>query len=205
MSSVPPNPNQKPPSYSLLGILLVIRLAYRIQSLIAPLLHSNNPSSTRIPPVDGSSSLSLDATTHGGGEIDKNTYIDSTTISSLVPRSLVTAAASEGEDGKDFWGDRTVLDVDSLPSDVRASRRCALCLEERTASAVTECGHVFCWTCVVGWAREKVCWLTSCYLNVSLKLSQSGRMPVMQTVTSCLEVDTTVQYVSAQRGHVFST
>ncbi|KAL9940131.1 hypothetical protein V8E36_000836 [Tilletia maclaganii] len=37
--------------------------------------------------------------------------------------------------------------------------RCTLCMEQRTPergnSAVTECGHVFCWDCIMGWAREK--------------------------------------------------
>ncbi|KAK0535865.1 peroxisome biogenesis factor 10 [Tilletia horrida] len=37
--------------------------------------------------------------------------------------------------------------------------RCTLCMEQRTPergnSAVTECGHIFCWDCITGWAREK--------------------------------------------------
>lgn len=38
--------------------------------------------------------------------------------------------------------------------------RCTLCMDRRTPergnSALTECGHVFCWDCITSWAREKV-------------------------------------------------
>lgn len=50
----------------------------------------------------------------------------------------------------------TILDVAQIPSSVRAGRNCTLCLEERTSSCATECGHMFCWNCIVGWGREKV-------------------------------------------------
>lgn len=154
MSSVAPNSIQKPPSYSLLGILLAIRLIFRIHALISSHFLPSGASKT-YPSSTSSSDRTL---THPSQDQTENSItIDSTPISTLVPSSLVAAAASEGEDGKDLWGDRTILDIESLDAEIRASRRCALCLEERTSSTVTECGHVFCWTCVVGWGREKVC------------------------------------------------
>jgi peroxin-10 len=52
--------------------------------------------------------------------------------------------------------EHTILHVPSLSPDERAARRCTLCLEERTSSCATECGHLFCWSCVMGWGREKV-------------------------------------------------
>ena len=39
---------------------------------------------------------------------------------------------------------------------IREARKCTLCLEEWTDPTVTECGHVFCWSCIVGWSGEKV-------------------------------------------------
>jgi len=42
-------------------------------------------------------------------------------------------------------------------------RQCPLCLapcglnEESGGTCVTECGHVFCWSCIEEWAAEKVC------------------------------------------------
>lgn len=63
----------------------------------------------------------------------------------------------EGEPAKPAEQDeRTMLDIVSIPGALRAGRNCTLCLEERTDSCATECGHLFCWSCIVGWGREKV-------------------------------------------------
>lgn len=37
----------------------------------------------------------------------------------------------------------------------RQQRKCTLCLEELKDPSVTTCGHVFCWTCIADWIREK--------------------------------------------------
>lgn len=34
-------------------------------------------------------------------------------------------------------------------------RKCTLCLEQMRDPSVTTCGHVFCWTCIGDWIREK--------------------------------------------------
>ncbi|KAK3397989.1 Pex12 amino terminal region-domain-containing protein [Sordaria brevicollis] len=37
----------------------------------------------------------------------------------------------------------------------RQQRMCTLCLEELKDPAATQCGHVFCWSCIGDWVREK--------------------------------------------------
>lgn len=37
----------------------------------------------------------------------------------------------------------------------RQQRKCTLCLEPLKDPSVTTCGHVFCWTCIGDWVREK--------------------------------------------------
>ncbi|MCJ1251573.1 peroxisome biogenesis factor 10 [Trapelia coarctata] len=37
----------------------------------------------------------------------------------------------------------------------RQQRKCTLCLEELKDPSVTTCGHVFCWSCIADWIREK--------------------------------------------------
>lgn len=82
----------------------------------------------------------------------RETYLDDRPVSTFLgPEN------PEGEPAKPAEEDeRTMLDVGSIDGALRAGRNCTLCLEERTDTCSTECGHLFCWSCIVGWGREKV-------------------------------------------------
>ncbi|EMD41598.1 hypothetical protein CERSUDRAFT_146687 [Gelatoporia subvermispora B] len=140
ISSTPDNPNARPPSYSLLGVLLAIRLMYRLITFVRTIRASNTSDS-------GS------ATVKGKqvADVSEETFIDdrpvSAMLSSVNPEGEPPVPAEEDE--------YTILDISRIPENVRAGRNCTLCLEERTASCATECGHLFCWNCIVGWGREK--------------------------------------------------
>ncbi len=137
---MPENPNARPPSYALLGILLGVRLIYRALNY----LRARSALSDAGTKQDEKVERSMD------GEDD--IFIDDRRVSAMLEaanREDAPSVPAEEDEG-------TVLDVSNIPSELRAGRNCTLCLEERTNSCATECGHLFCWNCIVGWGREKV-------------------------------------------------
>ncbi|KAI0344102.1 hypothetical protein BDW22DRAFT_1355393 [Trametopsis cervina] len=135
VASIPPNPNARPPSYSLLGVLLGVRLLHRLITFIQSMRSADERTPGEKRHTDDS----------------HETYVDDKPVSSMLgPHNLDDQPVVPAEED-----DRTLLDVTQIPSSIRAGRSCTLCLEERTASCATECGHMFCWNCIVGWGREK--------------------------------------------------
>lgn len=141
-SSVAENPDSRPPSYSLLGVLLATRLAYRLISWLRFRRITADPSKD----ISGKESQ-----TPAGLNASPEAFLDDRSLSSILsvrdPESKPPIPAEEDEG--------TILDIRAIPEEIRDSRRCTLCLEERTNGCATDCGHMFCWDCIVGWAREK--------------------------------------------------
>ncbi|KAG1716779.1 hypothetical protein ID866_377 [Astraeus odoratus] len=119
ISSTPENPHVRPPSYSLLGILIMIRLLHRLISYLRSRSQSDKAAGKRA--VDGAHEM----------------FIDDRLVSTMLETSdsdaQPTKSAEEDEN--------TVLDIGSLPQKARAGRTCTLCLEERTDSCATECAE----------------------------------------------------------------
>ncbi|KAJ6501521.1 Pex12 amino terminal region-domain-containing protein [Mycena vitilis] len=135
VSSIPQDPHVRPPSYSLLGILLGVRLLHRLIMFLR----------RNLAPESNGKGKQRDLRN------TQETFLDERTVSTFLG-----PVDPEGEPAKPAEEDeRTMLDVVSIPEALRAGRNCTLCLEERTDSCATECGHLFCWSCIVGWGREK--------------------------------------------------
>ncbi|KDQ12034.1 hypothetical protein BOTBODRAFT_34895, partial [Botryobasidium botryosum FD-172 SS1] len=139
LSSIPPDPNSRPPSYSFLGVLISMRLLYKLAVFLKPYYEKNI--------LTGQGDVSVHEERRPS-TAQKETYIDTQPVS-ILAQIPVTDDTRPDEDSF------TMLDTSLLTPQEQAVRRCALCLEERMESCATECGHLFCWRCAVGWAREK--------------------------------------------------
>ncbi|KAF8592031.1 hypothetical protein K439DRAFT_1643984 [Ramaria rubella] len=140
ISTIPTNPNVTPPSYSILGLMITIRLAYRVIEFLRSYSSPDTPEAEREKGERRLHHISPGEPT-----------IDTRNVSSI----LASMSADEHEPTSAEDDEHTMLYVPALSVEERMARRCTLCLEERTSTCATECGHLFCWSCISGWAKEK--------------------------------------------------
>ncbi|KAH9996935.1 Pex12 amino terminal region-domain-containing protein [Xylariaceae sp. FL0662B] len=139
--------------YEVLGVLLVVQLG--IQSY----LHVRSA-------ISAAATASRERTTNNGnGELavslDENAYASNNSLlfsdgsgsGSGTARIDVAAATHTPASG----GARYDLADAAAMRWIRGAqqRKCTLCLEELRDPAATQCGHVFCWSCIGDWVREK--------------------------------------------------
>jgi len=136
ISAMPIDPNTRPPSYSLLGVLILVRIAHRLLNFLRARSPQREPSITDEKAPSRSNS--------------DEPQLDGRPVSTLLNYDPEADLASSNEKER-----QTVLDLETVPASVRAGRTCTLCLEERTATCVTECGHLFDWNCIYSWGRER--------------------------------------------------
>ncbi|SPO37659.1 related to PEX10 - peroxisomal assembly protein -peroxin [Pseudozyma flocculosa] len=83
-------------------------------------------------------------------------YVDAGTLPPASLLSLPAGLSAEEVERAQAASKGLATELEQVASTVL---RCTLCMDQRTPqcgnSAATECGHVFCWDCIVGWAREK--------------------------------------------------
>jgi peroxin-10 len=136
--------------YEVLGVLLVLQMA------VQAYLHLHNTMTTS----PDSHTLAHPTTTSvlvgGGAEVslDPNAYsannallIDAAAAPSDLQKWTHTPAANKPR--------YELTDEETMGWIGGGNRKCTLCLEEMKDPSVTTCGHVFCWTCISDWAREK--------------------------------------------------
>ncbi|KAL4760730.1 ubiquitin-protein ligase peroxin 10 [Aspergillus foveolatus] len=125
--------NEQRVGYEVLGVLLVLQIA--VQSI----LHVKKVS-------DSLQSEDQDVHSETSGSSGKE---DTLTRSIEHPASLPVLPVSTAR--YDLSEDPNAIPW--IPDGQQ--RKCTLCLESFKDPSVTTCGHVFCWTCVCDWVREK--------------------------------------------------
>jgi peroxin-10 len=149
------DPNTRLPSYSLLGVLILVRLGYRLLNY----LRSHSPQ--HAPSVVGEKS----ARSNNSDE----PQLDDRPISTLLNYDPEAGLASTDDNGQ-----LTAINLEMAPASLKAGRMCTLCLEERTATCVTECGHLFDWNCIYSWGRERVsCSTVMGFRRISVGFTQA--------------------------------
>jgi peroxin-10 len=141
--------------YEVLGVLLVLQMA------VQGYLHLHNTMTTSSPDSIATSHQAGTSVLVGGGaevSLDPHAYSANNAL-------LFDGAAQPATAPSDLqkWTHTPVAskpryeleDEETMGWIGGGNRKCTLCLDEMKDPSVTTCGHVFCWTCISDWAREK--------------------------------------------------
>lgn len=152
-------PSEQRIGYEVLGVLLVLQIAVQAWLHLHQTLRSG-PS----PPItaNAASAAGSSAVLDGGVEVSLNpdAYTSENVLlfeSTAAPHH--PSAASIEKATHTPISDRPRYHLKDAATmqwiQGRQQRKCTLCLEEMRDPSVTTCGHVFCWTCIGDWIREK--------------------------------------------------
>lgn len=130
-----PEPGQpgssRPPSYEVLGVLMAVQMAVRLAGVLLRRRRERAAAKEAAKPKPESEEKE-----------QQQRYV--ATVDGKPIADLTFDPDDPAPDADE--------DAEYEPSE---ARRCTLCLGPRRDPASTECGHCFCYTCIVAWAREK--------------------------------------------------
>lgn len=127
-----PAPSDQRVGYEVLGVLLVLQMAMQGWSYFQDAFSPPMPFAVTAEKALDDSIETVDK--------EHQSRLEKTTHTSLP-------------DGKPRYDLKDAETMGWIPGPQQ--RKCTLCLEPMKDPSVTTCGHVFCWTCILDWIREK--------------------------------------------------
>ncbi|KAF1815172.1 hypothetical protein P152DRAFT_447419 [Eremomyces bilateralis CBS 781.70] len=140
--------------YEVLGVLLVLQLSVQTWLHVQNTVTESAPEFSNVgrQPGDHGVEVSLDPTAYSsnnallfeadGAPATTNTYQQS--LQRITQTPVLQDARFDLEDTDTMQWIKG-----------KQQRKCTLCLESMRDPSVTTCGHMFCWTCIGDWCREK--------------------------------------------------
>ena len=129
--------SQENEGYEVLGVLLLV------QMFVQGWLHVRSNMKTE--------EMSSSDVTDGYGPGLATKYLVDGSVSSGVNSFTTITQTPMPQAPRYLLSNRTLMAW--IPSEQQ--RKCTLCLEELKDPSTTTCGHIFCWTCIADWIREK--------------------------------------------------
>lgn len=148
---------ESPPSYEVLGALMVMQLVIKV--VVSRRQAERRREQLRL------ASEPVAAVLEEKGRDDPDVSKRMMTVDGRLIDEMMFSADDESEDegGSEKEEEERRVVVEECPegvviddvSDQVNTRRCTLCLGPRKEQTSLECGHLFCWKCLVCWVREK--------------------------------------------------
>ena len=145
-------PSDQRVGYEVLGVLLILQLIVQAYLHVQSTLNMAPPTIANMSSVSGGAALLSGGVEVGLGVPQANDVLLEAPIvaasKEMVEAHTATPVLSEPR--YQLADPATMQWIEG-----RQQRKCTLCLEELKDPSATTCGHVFCWTCIADWIKEK--------------------------------------------------
>jgi len=133
--------------YEVLGVLLVV------QMLVQGFLHARSTFTLFGSIPEETQADDMSGPVHSAPAVDSKSRIALTTHTPLPQYRPTQKNSSPGDNDVARYDLSDPITLGWIQP--AQQRKCTLCLEPMRDPSVTTCGHVFCWTCILDWVREK--------------------------------------------------